>query len=136
MGNLTTERAPQHLNRVQPRAIGRHIQQHQPPRRGADHGLDGIIEMGIGVVPGHIDGAGGVVVDSNRQSFGDLAATCAAPAPYDRLARIVIDGAQAVPLRGLTRRGDHDLWPSRTPHRPQCGQPTHVTCVDRGERVS
>jgi hypothetical protein len=136
MGDFTTELAPQHRNRVQPRAIGRQIQQHQPPRRGADDSFDLIIEMGIGVIPGHIDGTSGVFVDYGLQQFGDLPATFAAPEQDDRFARVVIDGTQAIPFCGLTRRGDHDLLPLRAPHRPQCGHPTDVEFVGIVERVS
>jgi hypothetical protein len=63
MGDLTAELPPQLLKRVQLGAVGGQVQQHQPPSRGADDGLDFIIEMGVGIIPGHIDGAGRMAVD-------------------------------------------------------------------------
>jgi hypothetical protein len=88
------------------------------------------------MIPGNLDGAGGVFVDSGLQPFGDFPATFAAPAPYDRCARIVIDGPQAVPLRRVTQRGTHDLLPVWAPHGVQRGHPTHVEGVGIVAHVS
>ena len=63
VGDFAAELPPPHLNGVQPRAIRRSVQQHQPPGRGTQHGFDFIIEMGIGVIPGPIDRASRMLVD-------------------------------------------------------------------------
>jgi hypothetical protein len=88
-GDFTTEVPPQHFNRVEPGAVGRQVQPHQPPCRGADHGLDCIIGLGIRVIPSHIDGASWMLVDEGLQTArrppGDICGVGTTPRfrPYD-----------------------------------------------------
>jgi hypothetical protein len=136
MGDLTAELPPQHLNRVQPRAVRGQLQQAQPPCRGVDHGLDCIIELGVSMIPGHLDGPGGMVVDHGLQPFGDLLATFAASEQHDGFARIIIDGAQTRALVRLPWGGDHDVLTSRTSQGAQGGQPADMACVRIGKHLT
>jgi hypothetical protein len=61
--------------------VGRQVQQHQSPYRGADHGLDCIISRGIGMIPRHVDRAGWMLVDQGLQQFDHFAPPLR---PYDR----------------------------------------------------
>jgi len=105
MGDLTAERPPPQLNRGQPRAVGRQVEQPQPPSCGADDGLDVIIEMGVGIIPGDVDGAGRMAVDQSLQQLGHFPAPCAAAEQHDGFARRVIAGAQTIALVRLAWGG-------------------------------
>jgi hypothetical protein len=85
--------------------------------------------MGVGLIPGDIDGAGGMFVDQGLQPFGDLPATFAVPEQHPGFARMVVDGAQAIPFIRLTGRGHHDVLTPRAPHGAQGRQPTDIECV-------
>jgi hypothetical protein len=111
MGHVAAELPPQHLNGVEPRAVGRHIQSYQPPCRGTDDRFDLIISMGIGMIPRHRDNARGMLVDQGLQPFGDLPATCAAAEEHDGFAGVVVDGAQAIPRVRLPGVGIMTCWP-------------------------
>src|SRR5918998_3943948 len=41
--HLPAEVAPEHLGRVEPRAVGRQVEQHQPTRRPTQHRLDLVV---------------------------------------------------------------------------------------------
>ena len=56
MRHFAAKLPPQHFNRIQPRAVGRQVQQYQPPGRSPHDGLDFGVLMHTGVVPGHIHG--------------------------------------------------------------------------------
>jgi hypothetical protein len=129
MGDLTAELAPEHLHRVEPRAIGGPGQQHQPPRRSTDDRFDLILTMGAGILPGAIDGAGGMFVDQGLPQLGDLTTTFAAPEQHNGFTRIVVDSAQAIPFIRLTGGGHHHVLALRAPHGAEGWQPTHVTFV-------
>lgn len=60
MGDLAPELAPEHLDRVQPRAVGREVQQNEAPGRAAQHRLDLVVLVRAGIVPGDVDGLGRV----------------------------------------------------------------------------
>ena len=129
MGHFTAALAPQPRNGVEPRAVGRPVQQDQAPGRSADHGPDCIIGMGIRVIPRHREGTRGLLVDEGLQAFGNFLAAFAASAQPHGFARLIGDRTQTAPLAGLTRRGDPALLPLRAPQRPQRGPPTAVACV-------
>ena len=129
MGHLTAELPPQHLNQVQPGAIGGQIQQHQPSSCGANDGFNLIIRMGIGMIPRHIDGARGMPVDQGLQQFGDLLAPLAAAEQHDGFDCMIVDGAQPIALVRLPWGRNHDLLTSRTPQGAQGGQPTEIEFV-------
>jgi len=144
MGHLTAELPPQHLNRVQPWAVRGQVQQDQTSRGCAHDRFDLRIGMRIRVIPGDIDGAGRMLVDQGLQPFGDLPATFAASEQDYGVARMVVDGAQAIPLVGLPSSGNQDLLTPRAPHGAQGGQPTdtefvsvvkHITGFQRGAGV-
>jgi hypothetical protein len=135
-GHLTAALPPPHLNRVQPRAGGRQVQQDQPPGRGTDDRFDLISGMGIGVIPRDIDGARGMRVDQGLQPCGDLPATFAAAAEYAGFAGLVIDGAQALALVWLPWSGKHDVLAPRAPQGAQGGQPTGRKFVRRVKHLA
>src|SRR3712207_7026944 len=60
VGDLAAEVPPEHLDRVQPRAVGRQVQEDEPARGAAQYGLDLLVLVGAGVVPGDVDGAAGM----------------------------------------------------------------------------
>ena len=69
MRDFTPKVPPQHFNRIEPRTIGRQVQQHQTSCRGTHHGFDFIVLMGIGIIPGHLDYARGMLVHQGLQQF-------------------------------------------------------------------
>ena len=132
MGDLTTELPPPHLDDVEPGAVDRQVEPHQPPCRGADDGLDVLIEMGVGMIPGDIDGAGRMAVDPRTQKLGHLPAPPAAAAQYHGFARLGVDGAQPIPLLRLAWGENRDVLTPRAPHGAQGGQPADMACVRLG----
>ena len=131
VGDFTPTVSPQHLNGVEPRAVGRQIQQPQPPCRGTDHGLSCVIGMRICVIPGAIAGAGRMAIDQGLQPFGARLAPRAAAEQHDGVARMIVDGAQPIALGRLPWGGNHDLLTARTPQGAQGGQPTAMAFVRR-----
>jgi hypothetical protein len=128
-GDVAAEVPPQQVTRVEPGAVGRHVESHQPPGRGADHGFACMIIMGVRVIPGHLDGACGVLVDQGLRPCGDLAAPCAAAEQPHGFARLVVDGAQTLPLGRLPWGGKHDLLALWAPQRAQRGHPPEMAVV-------
>jgi hypothetical protein len=79
-----------HLNQGQPWAIGRHIEPGPPPCRGTDDRVDRRIGMGIRVLPGHIEGTHGMLVDEGLQQVGDLLAPFTATEAHDGVAGVAL----------------------------------------------
>jgi hypothetical protein len=111
MGHFAADLPPQHLNRVQPGAVGGPIEQDSTSRCGSYDRLYRIITMGVGVIPGARDGAGRMPIDHGLQPFGDLSATCAAAEEHHGFTRMIVDGAQAIPLVRLPGGGIMICWP-------------------------
>jgi hypothetical protein len=124
MGDVTTEVPPPPCNRVEPRAGGRHVQQHPPPGLGADHGLDLMISLCIRVIPRDLDRPRWMLVDQGLQPFGDLPAAVTASEQHDRFAGIIGDGPQAIPLVRWPGGGKHDVLAPRVPQGAPSGPPT------------
>jgi hypothetical protein len=129
MGDLTPKVAPQHLNGVEPGTIGRQVQQYQPSCRGPYHCFHFIVCMGAGIVPGHVDRLGGVLIQQGLQQLGYLPPALPASEEHHRLPGMVIDGPDTIVFSGLSWCGDHDLLAFGTPHGPQGGQPTEVEFI-------
>jgi hypothetical protein len=129
MGDFAAEVPPQHVNRVEPGAVGRHVSSHQPPCRGADHGFDFSISMGGSVIPCHRAGASRMAVNQGLQPFGDLAAPFTAAGQPHGFARIVVDGAPTIPRVRLPWGGKHDWLAWWAPHGAQRGPPTESEFV-------
>jgi hypothetical protein len=55
VGHLAPDVTPEHLDWVQPGAVDRKVRQHQTTRRSAQHRLNVVVLVGIGVVSGHVD---------------------------------------------------------------------------------
>jgi hypothetical protein len=136
MGHFAAALPPQPLNGVEPRAVGRQRQQDQPPGRGTDDRFALIISRGIRLIPGHIDGARGMLVDQGLHQFGDLPAPFAAAEEHDGVAGVVVDGAQALPLVWLPWGGDHAWLAPRAPQGTQGGQPADVDFVGIVEHLA
>jgi len=63
---------PEHLDRIEPWTIRRHIHQYQSPSGSADDRLNRIILVGIGIILRHVDRAGAMLRDQRFEQFGDL----------------------------------------------------------------
>jgi hypothetical protein len=111
MGDVTTAVPPPPGHRVEPRAVGRHVPPHQPPRLGADHGLDLLISMGSGVIPRDLESPRGRRVDQGLQPFSDLPAALTASAPHDRCAGRIVDGPKPSRVSGDPGVGLMPCWP-------------------------
>ena len=120
MGDFTPKLPPQHLDGVEPGAIGGPIPPHQPSSGGAHDGFNRRISMGVGSIPRHRDGARGRLVDQGLPPFGDLLAPFAA-AQHHGFAGLIGDGAQPLALVRLPWGGNHDVLTARTPHGAQGG---------------
>jgi hypothetical protein len=86
-------------------------------RGGANDGLDFIIEMRVGVIPGDIDGAGRMPFDYGLQQLGHFPAPLAAAEEHYGFTRVVVNGPQTIALVRLPWGENHDLLPSWAPHR-------------------
>ena len=64
-----------------------------------------------------------------RQQLGDLLAPFPAVEQHPGFARVVVDGAQTIPLVRLPWGRNHDLLTSRTPQGAQGGQPADIEFV-------
>src|ERR687898_727859 len=96
VGDLAPEVPPEHLDRVQPRAVGRQVQEDQPARGAAQHGLDLLVLVRARVVPGDVDGLAGVLHEQRPEQLGHPLAPLARPRRHDGLAGVPVDRAQAV----------------------------------------
>ena len=94
-----------------------------------DDRFDLIVFMGVGIVPGHIDGSGGMVVHQGLQQFGDFAASLVASEEDDRLSGMVIDRANPVVFRRLPRSENAYLLAFGAPERFERRQPRDVELV-------
>ena len=103
VSHLPSEMAPQHLNGVQPRTVGRQVEQDQAPGRPSYDPFDFIILMGVGIVPGDVDGSRRMLVHQRLQQFGNLSSPLVALHQDDRFSRMIIDRADPVMPGGLSR---------------------------------
>jgi hypothetical protein len=78
-----------------------------PASRRANNGVDFIITMGVGIIPGDRDRAGRMLVDQGLPQLDDLLTPCAAPEQHHGFTRLVVNGAHAIPFIRLTGRGNH-----------------------------
>lgn len=129
VGHFPAKVAPEQLDRVQPGAVGRQVEQHEPARRGPYHHLDVVVLMRVGIVPSHVDRPRGVLVQQGLEQLGDFAPPLVAPHQDHRLAHVVIDRPNAIVFGRLGRGGDHHLLPFRTPQRLARREPTDVELV-------
>ena len=129
VGHFAAEVAPEHLDRVQPGAVGRQVEQHEPARRSPNHRLNVIVFMGVSIIPGHVDRPGRVVVQQGLEQFGDFAPPLVPPEEHHGFAGMVVDRANAVVFGRLGRGGDHHLLAFRTPQRFERRQPTDIEFV-------
>ena len=136
VGDLPTVVPPQHLHRVQPGAVGGKIGQDEAACGAAQHGLDFVIFVGAGVVPGDGDGAMRMPLQKDLQQLGGLTASLVAARDDERLARRPLDGAEAVAGRWLSGRWHHDLPALGCPERPQGRKPADVELVGVGESIA
>src|SRR3954452_4236273 len=67
VGDLAPELTPEHLNGIEPRAVGGQIQQHETASRAPEYSLDLIILMCVGIIPCHIDRLVPVLVEQGLQ---------------------------------------------------------------------
>lgn len=136
MRDFTTKVSPEHFNRVKPRTVSRQVEQHQPSRRATHHGFDFIVFMSVGVVPGDVDGASGVLVNQGLQQFGDFATAFSFLEQHHRVTSVVINGPQTIVLLGHAGGRDHNLLAHRAPQGAQGWQPTQVEFVGVVEGVT
>lgn len=129
VGDFATKVAPQQLDGVEPWTVGRQIEQDQTASSRSDHGLDLVVLMRSGVVPGDIDDAGGVLVEQGLQQLGDLRPALTSPEQDRGCAGMIVDGADAVVLLGLAGGGDHDLLTLGAPHGVQRRDPGEVELI-------
>jgi hypothetical protein len=92
--------------------------------------------MRVRIVPRHVECPARMLVHERLQQFGDLAAPFVPAQEHDRLAGMIVHGADAEVSRRLSRRKDHDLLPFRAPQRAQGRQPTHVELIGVVEDVT
>nr|WP_244936461.1 hypothetical protein [Methylobacterium currus] len=127
--DLAAELAPEHLDRVQPRAVGREVKQDEAPGRAAQHRLDLIVLVRAGIIPGDVDGLGRVLFQERFEEFSDLASPLMRAGEDHRLAALPINRPEPIAPRRLHRGRDHHLLPLGTPHRPQGRIPADVELV-------
>lgn len=99
--------ASPHLDGVEPRAVGRQVEEHETARGAAHHRLDLFVLMGSRVVPGNVDALARVLRQQRLEELGDLPPALSATYEHDGLAGAPVRGTQAVASRRLRRRGDH-----------------------------
>jgi hypothetical protein len=129
VGDFATKVAPQQLDGVEPWTVGRQIEQDQTASSRSDHGLDLVVLMRSGVVPGDIDDACRVLVEQGLQQLGDLRSAFTAAEQDSGCSGMIVDGANAVVLLELTRGGDHDLLTFGTPHGLQSREPGEIELI-------
>ena len=91
--------------------------------------LDLIVFMGVGIVPGHIDGSGGMVIDQRLQQVSNFTPPLMPSEEDDRLPGVVIDRANPVVFRRLTGGENAYLLAFGTPERFERRQPRDVELV-------
>jgi hypothetical protein len=72
VGHLAPEVAPEHLDRIQLRAVGGQVEHHQAASRSAQHRLDLLVLVGVGVVPSYVEGARRMLLQKRFEQFGHL----------------------------------------------------------------
>ena len=129
VGDFAPQVPPEHLNRIEPRAVGRQVEQHEPSSRAAYYGFDLIIFMSGCIIPCDIDRTRRMLVQQSLQKFSHFLPPFTLTQQNDGLARVVVDRAKAIMLRRLTGCANHDLLAPRTPHGAQRRKPTQVELV-------
>src|SRR5262249_45922227 len=72
---------------------------------------------------------GRVFLHQSIQELGDLLAALVPLQEDHCFPSMIVDGANAVVLGGLSRSGNHHLLPFGAPHRPQRGKPTEIEFI-------
>ncbi len=85
--------------------------------------------MGIGVVPGHVNGLDWMPDQKLLKELGNLFASFSFTNNYHRFPGMIIDRPDAEPFVGLSRRWNHYLLTNGTPHGFQGGLPTHIKLI-------
>ena len=117
--DLAAELAPEHLDRVQPRAVCREIKEDEAPGRAAQHRLDLVVLVRAGIIPGDVDGLGRVLFQERFEEFSDLASPLMRAGEDHRLAALPINRPEQKAPPRLHRGRDHHLLPLGSRHRPR-----------------
>src|SRR5713101_79181 len=136
MRDFAPEMAPEHFDGIEPRAIGRQVQQDQPASCTPNHSFNLIIFMGVGIVPGDVDCSGRVLVHQSLQQFGHFTTALSSLEQNDGFTRVIIHGTQPVSTVRLTWGGDHHLFTFGAPQCPQGRQPTDIEFIGIIEYVA
>ena len=129
MRDLAAEVTPEHLDRVEPGAVGRQVQQDEPTSGATQHRLDLVVFMGLGIVPGDVDRLMSMLGEQRRQELGDLTPPLVRPGHDHGLTRVPVDGAQPIAPRRLHGCGDHHPLAFGAPQRPQGRVPADVELI-------
>jgi hypothetical protein len=129
MGHFAPEVPPQHFDRIEPGAVRWQVQQDQASRRSLQQRFHLIVLMRIGIIPGHINRAGGMFLHQRSQQLGHLLTTLVLLELHHRFAGVIIDGSDAILGLLLTWRLDHHLLAFGAPHGSQRGEPTPVELI-------
>ena len=123
MGDLLAPMPPQHFDEIEPGTRGRQLPQPQTVRCAPHDGVN----LGVGrrgrVSPRARDGLGGVVLQERWQPRRARPTPCRPLAQDHHLTCMGMDGAKAIPLRGVARRRAHALLPLGTPPGAEGRQP-------------
>jgi hypothetical protein len=92
--------------------------------------------MRPGILPGDLDGPGGVFVQERFQQLGDRFATLVALQEDHGFPGVLVDGADAVGLGRLGRGRDHHVLPLGAPHGPERREPPQGALVGVGAVVA
>src|ERR671912_2716450 len=90
MGDFAPKLAPEHLDWVEPGAVGWQGEQDEPPGRAAQHSLDFLILVRVGIVPGDGDCLAAMLGEERLKEFGDLASALVPPGDDHRLTRVPV----------------------------------------------
>ena len=96
MGLFPAKMAPQHFDGIEPGAVGRQVEQDETSGCTSHDRLDFVILVGRGVVPGHIDRPGGMLVQERLQYFGDLTSAFVEPEEDDGFSRVIVHLPNAI----------------------------------------
>jgi hypothetical protein len=118
MGPLAAQVPPEPLDGVEPGPIGGEIEQNQSSGGPTHDRFPCIVCLRAGIVPRDVDRLLGVLGTQRMKPCRDLSAPFMAPDAPPRLPRMVVNGPDALGLRGLPRRRHHDLLPFGAPHGP------------------
>src|SRR6266702_3435494 len=77
MGDFPPKMAPQHFDGIEPRAVGRQVEQDQAPCRCSYDRFHLIILMRVGIIPSHRDGSCWMFLDQGFQQLCHLLAALA-----------------------------------------------------------